>query len=235
MSTKNHSDKSGFLVVCEVGSEPQIVPFCEKDAQEQLRTTVSEMLELVLYPKYLMKGMPKNICVLGNENGLEQGLPANRWGLVGNFVVCRSFVDFKGLKREHAEIVVKHITEEYGYFRQDSGVLTPGNQGLGLYGPHLTDPERLRMEGRWKPGVQFVGQFDPKEVPFLNWLMWRYSRNIVAAGFYSPFLGCFGVQIQFGESEEDRRAERECIRLYESSGTDSGELKPSLCKRPPAA
>ena len=232
MSKRKGSAEDLVVIVCRADREPEILTAPEK-VEDWVRSVIPGMVESLCYPNYLARGLKGGeLCVICDEEGTLKKLPVNRWGLIGEFVIVRRMRGrWKGFTRSTAESVVGHLKQEYGYFRKDSGVFSLANAGIGLYGPHLVSPEE--MGEQWSPDLNFTDIYREEDEPFLNWLLWRYSRNIVSASLGQPHPRMYCIELQFGESEEDQEMCRECRRIYESSGGRGGKLKPALIERPP--
>nr|ADY58735.1 hypothetical protein Plabr_1118 [Rubinisphaera brasiliensis DSM 5305] len=224
-----------FVVVCHTGRDPKIVPVPKSFDYSHKKTLVKRADRSLPYPKYLMKGVPRGIAVCCDDSGALKRLPVNRWGIIGDFVVCRTFsATNRGLKHEDAESAVRHLTEEYGYLRPDCGVCNISHGGVGFWGPHVKAPHQLEQDGReFDPDLHFTGVYNEPEVTFINWLTSHFSQNVVAAHAYSPFPKCFSLELQFGASEQDQERMQECLGLYENAFTKRGKLKTALHQHPP--
>ena len=69
---------------------------------------------------------------------------------------------------------------------------------------------------------------------FMNWLIQRHARGIVAHSFYQPWPGAYSIELQFGPTEEDKRLMQECRRFYHDAFDEEGHLRPEISQRPPA-
>lgn len=232
--TMNKNQEDFSVVVCRTGHEPEIVPVPQKFDYSYVRQLVQQADQVLKYPNYLKKGMPKGVGVACDGSALTKQLPVNRWGIFGDFLVYRATSTYKGLKTSEAELVVRHMTEEYGYLRPDSGVWNISHERIGFYGNHVKSPQELEEDGEeFDPDLHFTGTIDPQKTTFINWLLNKVSANVVAAFAYSPFPNSFSIELQFGTSDEDQQRLIECQRLYQAAFTSAGNLKQGIAQRPP--
>ncbi len=84
----------------------------------------------------------------------------------------------------------------------------------------------------WKPDVHLTGGLgDPLEVRFIESLMDQFGDSVVAHQIYSPYLGTYSVEMQFGESDNDRQMMRACLEEYRAAFDQDGILKKAVAVR----
>lgn len=240
MSQPNGKNEAGkdaqSIVVCEPNKPPTVhtlslqPEFMDWDIEEM----VGSGMELLPYPRQLGK---KGLVVAVSEQGIARGLEQNRWGLVGTFVVYRQHANRKhpqGLDSETTNGVVKDLDRSYGYLDQACGVRLACSNGIGFSSSRAKRPDEFERQGsKWNPQFHFTGPVERHEMMFMNWLIHRHARGIVANAFYQPYAGMYSVELQFGPTEEDRLLMQECRRLYDDAFDDEGHLHAEIGQRPP--
>ncbi len=221
------------VVVCRVGEHPvaEIISGSAESVAETFYDAASPVvggsLEQIRYPQYL--GRKHTVVV--NEQGLLLPLPCNRWGLRGNFLVCR--ITANGVHRDltDAEVqqIIHDLEHEDGYLNPESGVALA--IGIRFASRHSVPAPEFQSRGNeWSPDLHFTGMYVPDEINFIEWLLERYSANVVAHYIYMPFPKSYSVELQFGTSEEDHAKMLDCRKAYHAAFDPKGRLKPAAAE-----
>lgn len=226
------------VVVCEPNEPPSVRALSPSPHAslflEEVRQMVGGHIEVLPYPRQLGR---RGLVVAVNEIGTPRGLDQNRWGLVGTFVVFRQRANAdhpRGLSPEEAGAVARELDQSYGYLDPAAGVRTASSNGIGFHAPRAKRAEVFEQQGgKWSPQLHFTGAVERREAVFMNWLLQRYSRGVVAHHFDQPFPGTYSVELQFGDSPEDRRLMQECRRHYLDAFDENGALKKERAECPP--
>lgn len=98
--------------------------------------------------------------------------------------------------------------------------------------PHSLNADDFEDEGfKWNPQLHFTGTLDdPAENRFIESLLQKYGKSVVAHYIYSPYIGTYSIELQFGDDPESRNAMVECLDEYESAFTATGKLKAKVAK-----
>jgi hypothetical protein len=92
----------------------------------------------------------------------------------------------------------------------------------------LTAHEYEQQGGQWKPQVHFTGSLnDPIEVRFIEHLLKKYGKGVVACFICSPRPETFSVELQFSSAKEAH----ECLKEYHAAFTSNGILKKKVAEQ----
>jgi hypothetical protein len=237
MSKHRSRNDDQSIVVCQSNKPPiiQSLSSAPEFMDLEIEQIVGGGIEIIPYPRQQGK---KGLVVAVTEHGIARGLEQNRWGLVGTFVVMRQQANRKlpqGLDSETANTVVEQLDTSYGYLDTSCGVLLACTNGIGFTSSRAKGCDEFeRQGGKWNPDLHFTCIPERHEMTFLNWLIQRHARGIVAHCFSEPWPGACSIELQFGTTDEDRRLLSECRKFYHDSFDEEGCLRKEITQRPPA-
>ncbi len=104
---------------------------------------------------------------------------------------------------------------------------------IPFHSRNSTLPDDFEEAGnKWNPQLHFTGSLeDVAEVRFIESLLDKYEKHIVAHFIYSPWIGTYSVELQFGMSDQQRKALKECRQEYHAAFTRSGKLKRNVAEQ----
>ena len=204
---KPKPDDAVRYVLVRPGEAPIVASPAIMSDLEVFQKAVGGLVEEVPYPPHLEGS--RRYVMLANDAGLLRSLPANRWGIVGAFVVVgQGGDDWRGLTEDEANAIVEHLGPAGGMLRT-SGPRT-------LEGVRLVVPECIAHAddyvasgGNWNVDLHYTGTYsgNPKMIAALNAALPIYAESIAAYHLMRCFNipGTFSLELVFVEGQDDAR------------------------------